>query len=48
MAMHSVDWSPYLGHDWNIEWDNKIDIERLKSWVQKFVKYPESPSFRAV
>ncbi|MEZ9410258.1 MULTISPECIES: 2-oxoglutarate dehydrogenase E1 component [Vibrio] len=42
MAMHSVDWSPYLGHDWNIEWDNKIDIERLKELGSKICQYPES------
>ena len=42
MALHSVDWSPYLGHDWNIEWDNKIDIERLKELGTKLCQYPES------
>ena len=42
MAMHSVDWSPYLGHDWNIEWDNKIDIERLKELGSKICQYPDS------
>ncbi|CAK2689381.1 subunit of E1(0) component of 2-oxoglutarate dehydrogenase [Vibrio crassostreae] len=42
MALHSVDWSPYLGHDWNIEWDNKIDIERLKELGTKLCQYPDS------
>jgi len=42
MALHSVDWSPYLGHDWNIEWDNKIDIERLKELGSKLCQYPDS------
>lgn len=42
MALHSVDWSPYLGHDWNIDWDNKIDIERLKDLGTKICQYPES------
>ncbi|KAB0478644.1 2-oxoglutarate dehydrogenase E1 component [Vibrio campbellii] len=42
MALHSVDWSPYLGHDWNIDWDNKVDIERLKELGTKICQYPES------
>ncbi|ULN63499.1 2-oxoglutarate dehydrogenase E1 component [Vibrio gigantis] len=42
MALHSVDWSPYLGHDWNIEWDNKVDIERLKELGTKLCQYPDS------
>ncbi|MGI9887882.1 2-oxoglutarate dehydrogenase E1 component [Vibrio chagasii] len=42
MALHSVDWSPYLGHDWNIHWDNKVDIERLKELGTKICQYPES------
>ena len=42
MALHSVDWSPYLGHDWNIEWDSKVDIERLKELGTKICQYPES------
>jgi 2-oxoglutarate dehydrogenase E1 component len=42
MALHSVDWSPYLGHDWNIDWDNKVDIERLKELGSKICQYPES------
>ena len=42
MALHSVDWSPYLGHDWNIDWDNKVDIERLKELGIKICQYPES------
>ncbi|MFM2608656.1 2-oxoglutarate dehydrogenase E1 component [Vibrio chagasii] len=42
MALHSVDWSPYLGHDWNIDWDNTVDIERLKDLGTKICQYPES------
>ena len=42
MALHSVDWSPYLGHDWNIDWDNKVDIKRLKELGTKICQYPES------
>ncbi len=42
MAMHSVDWSPYLGHDWNIDWDSKIDLERLKELAARTCAHPES------
>ena len=42
MALHSVDWSPYLGHDWNIEWDNEVAIDRLKELGTKLCQYPDS------
>ena len=42
MAIHSVDWSPYLGHDWNIEWDNEVAIDRLKELGTKLCQYPDS------
>ncbi len=42
MAMHSVDWSPYLGHDWNVDWDSKIDLERLKELANRTCSHPES------
>ncbi|WP_165311953.1 2-oxoglutarate dehydrogenase E1 component [Vibrio ziniensis] len=42
MAMHSVDWSPYLGHDWNVNWDSQIDLERLKELANRTCAHPES------
>ncbi|MFV0449017.1 MAG: 2-oxoglutarate dehydrogenase E1 component [Vibrio sp.] len=42
MAMHSVDWSPYIGHDWNIDWDSQIDLERLKELANRTCAHPES------
>jgi 2-oxoglutarate dehydrogenase E1 component len=42
MALHSVDWSPYLGHDWDVEWDNKFDTERLIELGNRLCTYPES------
>jgi 2-oxoglutarate dehydrogenase E1 component len=41
MEMHSVDWNPYLGHDWNIEWDSKYEMTRLKELGEKLCEYPE-------
>ncbi|WED22537.1 2-oxoglutarate dehydrogenase E1 component [Vibrio sp. JC009] len=42
MEMHSVDWNPYLGRDWNEEWDSQFDIERLKELGERICQYPES------
>ncbi|WP_261902981.1 2-oxoglutarate dehydrogenase E1 component [Vibrio fortis] len=42
MALHSVDWSPYIGHDWNIDWNSQVDIERLKELGTKLCQYPDS------
>ncbi|WGY47542.1 2-oxoglutarate dehydrogenase E1 component [Vibrio sp. ABG19] len=42
MTMHSVDWSPYLGHEWNEEWANKYPLERLQELGQRVCQYPES------
>ncbi len=42
MAMHSVDWSPYLGHDWDQEWANKFDRQRLVELGNRTCQYPES------
>ncbi|WP_428772052.1 2-oxoglutarate dehydrogenase E1 component [Vibrio sp.] len=42
MAMHSVDWSPYLGHEWDMEWDNQYDRQRLLELGNRITQYPES------
>lgn len=42
MTEHSVDWSPYLGHDWDVEYDAKISKEKLVELGQALVSYPES------
>ncbi|MDP2571026.1 2-oxoglutarate dehydrogenase E1 component [Vibrio penaeicida] len=42
MALHSVDWSPYIGHDWDTDWDSNFDIKRLKELGQRLCQYPES------
>ncbi|TKB44385.1 2-oxoglutarate dehydrogenase E1 component [Thalassotalea mangrovi] len=40
MTEHSVDWTPYLGHDWDDAYDHKIDLEHLKSLAKKITSYP--------
>jgi 2-oxoglutarate dehydrogenase E1 component len=42
MALHSVDWSPYLGHDWDVEWNNQFDKDRLVELGHRICQYPES------
>ncbi|GAA5646487.1 MULTISPECIES: 2-oxoglutarate dehydrogenase E1 component [Vibrio] len=42
MTMHSVDWSPYLGHDWDEAWANQFDRQRLLELGQRICQYPES------
>ncbi|AQM19129.1 MULTISPECIES: 2-oxoglutarate dehydrogenase E1 component [Vibrio] len=42
MALHSVDWSPYIGHEWDMPWNNKVDLERLKELGNRICQYPES------
>ncbi|MGR5239816.1 2-oxoglutarate dehydrogenase E1 component [Photobacterium damselae] len=42
MKLQSVDWAPYLGHDWTTEWNSKVDIKRLTDLGTRLCKYPES------
>ncbi|MGR5268006.1 2-oxoglutarate dehydrogenase E1 component [Vibrio astriarenae] len=42
MALHSVDWSPYIGHDWDTPWESQYGMERLVELGNKLCQYPES------
>ncbi|MCJ2375698.1 2-oxoglutarate dehydrogenase E1 component [Vibrio sp. ZSDZ34] len=42
MTMHSVDWTPYLDHDWDCDWDSDVEKERLTELGQRLGQYPES------
>lgn len=42
MEMHSVDWTPYINHDWQEEWDCQIDKAHLLKLGKKVCEYPES------
>jgi 2-oxoglutarate dehydrogenase E1 component len=37
-----VDWSPYLGHEWTIESDTRMDIHALQALAQEINAAPES------
>ncbi|GGW88007.1 2-oxoglutarate dehydrogenase E1 component [Alteromonas halophila] len=41
MTEHSVDWSPYMGHDWDTDYDGKISLDKLKELGEKITTYPE-------
>ncbi|RUO73194.1 2-oxoglutarate dehydrogenase E1 component [Idiomarina ramblicola] len=41
MRQHSVDWSPYVGNDWDVEYDYKVSIKKLKDLGKKITEYPE-------
>ncbi|MCW8108557.1 2-oxoglutarate dehydrogenase E1 component [Alteromonas ponticola] len=41
MTEHSVDWSPYLGHDWDVDYDSAISVEKLKELGEKITTYPD-------
>ncbi|TDF42003.1 2-oxoglutarate dehydrogenase E1 component [Alteromonadaceae bacterium M269] len=41
MTEHSVDWSPYLGHDWDVEYDGSLSVDKLKELGAKMITYPE-------
>jgi 2-oxoglutarate dehydrogenase E1 component len=42
MSEHSVDWTPYLGHDWDDDYDKEISLESIKSLAAKVSTYPEN------
>ncbi|BBO27633.1 2-oxoglutarate dehydrogenase subunit E1 [Alteromonas sp. I4] len=42
MTEHSVDWRPFLGHDWDTPYDGAISVEHLKSLGEKVTSYPET------
>jgi 2-oxoglutarate dehydrogenase E1 component len=40
MTEHSVDWSPYLGHDWDVEYDHAISVDKIKELGTKLCTFP--------
>ncbi|MGS2720003.1 2-oxoglutarate dehydrogenase E1 component [Paraglaciecola aestuariivivens] len=40
MTEHSVDWTPYLGHDWDVKYDGSISIEKLDELGKKLCTFP--------
>ncbi|CAH0533879.1 2-oxoglutarate dehydrogenase E1 component [Vibrio stylophorae] len=42
MKMHSVDWQPYVGHDWEVPWQSQFAQNRLIELGKKLCQFPES------
>ncbi len=40
MTEHSVDWSPFLGHDWDVKYDSAISVEKIKELGEKLCAFP--------
>ncbi len=41
MTEHSVDWTPYLGHDWDTEYDASVSKERLVELGTSICSFPD-------
>ena len=41
MTEHSVDWTPYIGHDWTVDYDASTSVEKLKELGQRLIDFPE-------
>lgn len=41
MTEHSVDWSPFVGKDWNVEYDSSISLDELKILGEQVSHVPE-------
>ncbi|VEL97150.1 2-oxoglutarate dehydrogenase E1 component [Alteromonas sp. 76-1] len=41
MTEHSVDWSPYLGHDWDTPYDGAISVKKLQELGEALTSFPE-------
>ncbi|UAA40566.1 2-oxoglutarate dehydrogenase E1 component [Paraneptunicella aestuarii] len=42
MTEHSVDWSPYIGNEWNVAYEGAVSVSELKRIGTKICEYPES------
>ena len=41
MTEHSVDWTPFIGHDWDDAYDNTMPLDKLKQLANAVASYPE-------
>lgn len=42
MNNQNSNWSKYLSHEWDEEWDSHLDIKKLKELAKKVNSYPDS------
>ncbi len=41
MTQHSVDWRPYLGHEWDMVYDSSLSIDTVRELGEKITRLPE-------
>ncbi|WP_427976965.1 2-oxoglutarate dehydrogenase E1 component [Agarivorans sp.] len=41
MTQHSVDWRPYLGHEWDMAYDSSLPIDVIRELGEKITRLPE-------
>ncbi|MEM0910521.1 MAG: 2-oxoglutarate dehydrogenase E1 component [Pseudomonadota bacterium] len=41
MTEHSVDWDPFIGHDWDIDYDGSLSVDKLKQLGTAITTVPE-------
>jgi len=42
MTEHSVDWSPFIGHDWDDDYVKEIPLDKLKELANTISTFPET------
>lgn len=42
MTEHSVDWTPFIGHDWDDDYQKEISVEKLKELASKISTIPDT------
>jgi 2-oxoglutarate dehydrogenase E1 component len=47
MNMHSFTWSPYLNHEWDESYPNKVEMKRLQELAKRISTVPESIEMQA-
>ncbi|WP_026970288.1 2-oxoglutarate dehydrogenase E1 component [Aliagarivorans marinus] len=40
MEEHSVDWRPFIGHDWDIAYDTKLEMDKVLDLGERVTRYP--------
>ena len=40
MTEHSVDWTPFLGHDWDVAYDPSLSVDKIKELGERLIDYP--------
>ncbi|GHF96471.1 2-oxoglutarate dehydrogenase E1 component [Thalassotalea marina] len=40
MTEHSVDWSPFLGHEWDDAYDGEMSLDKLKTLADSIANFP--------